>query len=427
MLIAVTIAFVVATPFVLFPSQLPIVGVGSFVTILAWTTGGIWCGRLDRPKSPTTLPILILLVMALIGTATSSHPTLSLPKLMSLCWGCIAWWLLQLWGKRLGIWGSLSVYLILGFGIGLVGIFSADWQPKLFTFALPATISLPEAPINGISPNQLAGTIIYFWPLLLVNWQRIPFKIMIVFWGGILIATQSRTAWISIFLVVLLFLQEHFPIGERRRGLLRRGALIIVLIGGTLLFTQLQFSEIASAWSTAPLEVKPGSLQSLGMRREIWRWGLVALSEYPLKGVGLGTFRVVINSYPAILPAKFDIAHAHNLFLQISLDVGLIGLAAYLYLIFIAGRHAFSLMNTRNNALARMLGHGYLLTLVAIHTFGLLDTIALGSKPALLFWLLLALIEITHDQICAPMPALMVPSTSSHQERPASEPVSCPH
>ena len=55
---------------------------------------------------------------------------------------------------------------------------------------------------------------------------------------------------------------------------------------------------------------------SLDSRVEIWSRALYALQDFPFTGVGLGTFRRVVNLlYPLFLvPPDVDIAHAHNIF-----------------------------------------------------------------------------------------------------------------
>jgi O-antigen ligase len=331
-----------------------------------------------------------------------------------------------LWGVRLGVRGSLSIFLLVGFGLGAIGIVSADWQPKFFALTLPVSLSLPEAPPHGVSLNQLAGTVLYFWPLLLINWQRRWLTLPLLFWSSVLVATQSRTAWFAVSITLLIWLIAISFWGNLRTKRLARALLAASLIGGGLLLSQLNFRAIHTAWLSAPIDVTPGSLQSLGMRREIWHWGILALSKHPFRGIGFGTFRAVVNTFPATLPPNFDIAHVHNLFLQIGLDLGLIGLAAYCYLIFRVANMAYRLLTLNANAVAQTLGLGYLMTLAAIHLFGLLDTVALGAKTAILFWLLLALIELTYDQFCAPTDGAKAPSALSRQGRSESEPVSSP-
>ena len=74
-----------------------------------------------------------------------------------------------------------------------------------------------------------------------------------------------------------------------------------------------------------------GSLNTIGFRFEVWRWALAGIQDFPFTGCGLGHFRQVVRLlYPLNVDPGYDIAHAHNIFLQIALDVGLPGLMAYL-------------------------------------------------------------------------------------------------
>lgn len=80
-------------------------------------------------------------------------------------------------------------------------------------------------------------------------------------------------------------------------------------------------------------------------RIALWQEGFIAITERPLLGVGLGNY--LSSARPLLAPeAPF---YAHNLYLDIALEVGLIGLAAFLA-VFIA---AFASARTgRDNPLA---------------------------------------------------------------------------
>jgi putative inorganic carbon (HCO3(-)) transporter len=134
--------------------------------------------------------------------------------------------------------------------------------------------------------------------------------------------------------------------------------------------------------------------------------------------------------YPLFLTTPdADIAHAHNQFLQVALDLGLPGLMAYLALIGTAlwlslrvarsagdeqvagapsdgqtrgpgpaggakeaeqafgGPDADSLGSNR----LRWVGLGLVGSLVAFHVFGLMDAVALGAKPGVALWMILGM------------------------------------
>ena len=106
--------------------------------------------------------------------------------------------------------------------------------------------------------------------------------------------------------------------------------------------------------------------------------------------LGLGSFRqVVLRLYPITVYPNPDIAHAHNLFLQVALDTGLPGLCAYVSLLLIAIRVCWQ--RQRGPGADAALARGTLAALIAVHVFGLADAIAPGAKPGLLYWWLLGL------------------------------------
>jgi hypothetical protein len=72
-----------------------------------------------------------------------------------------------------------------------------------------------------------------------------------------------------------------------------------------------------------------------------------------------------------------------------SADLGLLGLVAYLALIISAIWIGWRLARSRSEW--GWLGLGIVGALVAFHTYGLTDAVALGAKPGVAFWMLLAL------------------------------------
>jgi len=133
-----------------------------------------------------------------------------------------------------------------------------------------------------------------------------------------------------------------------------------------------------------------GSLNTIGFRFEVWQWALAAVQDFPFTGCGLGTFREVVRLlYPLNVAPSYDIAHAHNIFLQVALDMGIPGLIAYLALLGIAGKLCWD--TARRSVQLRPLALGLMASLIAFHTYGLADALAPGSKPGLIFWYILGL------------------------------------
>src|SRR5690606_4655691 len=112
--------------------------------------------------------------------------------------------------------------------------------------------------------------------------------------------------------------------------------------------------------------------------------------DMPYTGVGLNTFPLVMDRFYSGVALGPE-PHAHNLFLQIAVDLGLPGLVAWCGLFGGAGAalvqtyRASADPGVRRMALAA--GGGLLAFLV----FGIIDTISPGAKPGLALWLVFGL------------------------------------
>jgi putative inorganic carbon (HCO3(-)) transporter len=135
------------------------------------------------------------------------------------------------------------------------------------------------------------------------------------------------------------------------------------------------------------------ALAGMNQREEIWSRAIYMIQDFSFTGIGMGSFTQVADLlYPFFLAAPGKIEHAHNLFLQITVDLGLPGLIAWLSLLM--GVIAISWRLVRDgkatgDALYAALGAGLLCSQIALITHGMLDAVTWGMvKPAPLVWAL---------------------------------------
>src|SRR5439155_23205740 len=77
------------------------------------------------------------------------------------------------------------------------------------------------------------------------------------------------------------------------------------------------------------------ALGGLDGRLEVWLRAVIAIQDFAFTGIGLGGFSSVIPAiYPYFLSGPETVPHAHNLFLQIGVDLALPGLLAFTLLLF---------------------------------------------------------------------------------------------
>ena len=194
-----------------------------------------------------------------------------------------------------------------------------------------ATAGVNDARLSGgfDDPNELAAVVVpsivfcaYGFEALgdrLVRWALIPVAMVL---GVALLRTDSQAGLVA--LAVALLLALVFSGDLRRRAALVVAALVVV---GTLFYTlvtePVAFQTIFSSGNTSN-------------RESLWAVAGAMVSDHPILGAGAGNFSVLEPFYTvrAInLPRVELIAEgelAHNSYLQVLAELGIVGLVAFL-------------------------------------------------------------------------------------------------
>jgi O-antigen ligase len=282
----------------------------------------------------------------------------------------------------------------------------------------PLTAALGET----MNPNILANALLVGMPLLLSlalfgGWSRLRG------WGQMLcsvatlvvlltlLLTDSRGAWMALAVILPLLLVLRWPTLAYAVPLLVMGVLTLGVLTGPQLLDQLTVGPSTSGFA---------------QRVEIWQRGLWLIHSFPASGAGLGTFSrlvPVLNPYD-LISAEVSIPDAHNLPIQVGVDLGVAGLVAWLALTLLLGWMAavafgrsrrWALAATlqppvadeeatarraaqRAHALRRALAAGALASVVAGLVAGIFAAANWGVKPAFLPWLVGALIVLLYAQ-----------------------------
>ena len=410
-------------PFLLFPSVLPrvtiaITGVWLLLTLVAYCRDAT-----PSMRSPITWPVTTLAVMVAVGTLVTPYPDLTMPKVAGIVLG-----ILTVRAMLLGVhspahaWRAAAGYLLIGSLLIAPGAIATAWFAKFtllerVTAALPQIIPhLPGTAPEGVQPNALGGTTLFLLPLLVVIASatrqlpdttslfglegyrhrgavrvavRTAFAVITVGVAMVLLLTQSRTSWLAMALAAATLAAIRWR-PARRAVVAACLALILVIFLAPRSYTTAAW-RAASTASTASMDL------SWAGRVEVWQRAVAAISDFPFTGVGLSAFRRIVHElYPLTLSsANIDVAHAHNVFLQTALDVGLPGLVAYVSLLVVASVLAWQVYRTADPP-EGVLALGLWGNLLAVHLFGLADAIALGAKVGLLFWLDIGILAALH-------------------------------
>jgi len=384
----------------------------------------------DR-RTPLDLSILLLAVMVLVSLYATYDIAVSLPKIAGMVLGVGVFYETVMYCQRslAHLKKGVGLFLLLGSGFAGVALLTTDW-PRRLSLAVAILSRLPQRLFalpgaeRGVQHNEVAGTMLWISPLAISlaaawwawGWKRKP-AARGEWWSGViatgaallttfvLILAQSRGGWLSfgVALLVLLVLS-----GGRARnvGLVGGGVALAALTALTWLIPA-QMGEWIFGGVEQAAEVS--SLENLAGRLEIWSRAIYAIQDFPLTGVGMNVFRQIVPVlYPLFLISPtFDIAHAHNTWLQAALDLGLPGLVAYLSMWIVVVAMLIQVLRSSPDWPLRMVAVGILSCLGGYFTYGITDTVALGARPGWLWWMLMALAAATWKltQAGQPMPS----------------------
>ena len=148
------------------------------------------------------------------------------------------------------------------------------------------------------------------------------------------------------------------------------------------------------------------------LRLDIWSRALAMLRDMPFTGIGLNTFSLIQwHFYPGYLLGPEP--HAHNLFLQTALDMGLPGLVAFVWFFIAWGVRLWRNAHSRVSSQYALLLAGIAAGAIAYLAHGTIDAMMLGAKPSLLVWGLMGV-------------AAAAPGTPGGEAAPLVEGVSLP-
>ncbi|HHT48176.1 MAG TPA: O-antigen ligase family protein [Firmicutes bacterium] len=242
------------------------------------------------------------------------------------------------------------------------------------------SLNLPRATLFG-GPNSLGTLIILYTGVSMgfllfkekpYSYFAFPFLAASAF---ALLVTQSRGAWLGFAGMSFVFILFNY---KKKITLL---FLVIILIAGSFLLTNPKLND--RFLSIFSLE-KEGNRT----RIHIWQASLNMIKDKPLLGIGLGVFPSVYLDYTPPAADKDDIfAFAHNIFLQIAAEFGLIGLLLFLLAFALTYFLAYKLAKTGNPFY-----QGIFATLVGILIHQQVDLPIWKTNIGIGFWLLLGLV-----------------------------------
>lgn len=406
-----------------------------------WLTGG-WAAPVAMPVAwALWFWFLVMLPVAIWAAPPPLREQYSWPRSYILVWNFSLFWsvLSHASRHRYAFGWALVGWLAAVQGIAILAPFGMEARTKLPVIGriqeiIPRPLlGLFAGAETGFSTNQVAGVLLYVLPLMITlcvvglrqqvrrSYAANPRLAAYQWWllllctgwmGAVMVLTQSRGGLLGLLagMIALLLL-------TRRWGWYALAALSA--IGAVFIFYLPP--GLLDLISDAPgVSAVGGVITVKGFRLLVWEAANFALRDFFFTGMGLGTFRVLIYLLypPPGVPPSYDLAHAHNFFLQTGLDFGVPGLVAILVLYVAAiiqivriahlpmQRPIWSQMPFLT---PRVLAIGWMGCMVGQTVYSLFDAVAMGSKPNFVWWWWLALIFAAANCLLQPQPSRDTP------------------
>jgi putative inorganic carbon (hco3(-)) transporter len=303
--------------------------------------------------------------------------------------------------------GTLATTVLVGGGVAVLGLVGTDWPTNKLLPLDPLYAQLPKlvrgveaaTPHGAFHPNEIGGAVTLLIPLALalllapLNGSRRG-RLALRLGSGtvcaltmtLLILSQSRSAYVgaAVAIGVVVAWWLAFRTRSARVRIIGFGLLLLgisVVIWGVW--------RLLGFWSAAGA----GGLWSLPGRIELWDRALSMLLEFPITGIGMGQFPLVLRTQYtlSLTPPGAWVPHAHNVLLQLALDLGIPGAVSMLLVLGAFLRALWRVARRSSDPLLSAIAVGLGASLTGFLVYGLTDTIYVGARAAIILWVVLGI------------------------------------
>jgi putative inorganic carbon (HCO3(-)) transporter len=376
--------------------------------LLLWLGGYLLGGNETRTANAIDIPVWLYLGANIVATAASHYPLQSLHGLEKVAIYISSYFLFT---AVLGTSGSrrtqvLSVLVTTACGVALYGLY----QYKMGVAPL-ATWEDPTVEFKGTrifstlgNPNLLAGYLIPVAPValslaVLALIAKKKFLALVAFSATIvlfiaIVLTGSRGGYIAFFVesaaILLIILGRIWLQTPKIRPWLILGAILLP----AALFSALHFVPTFDQRLSSIFAGREHSSNSF--RINVWESSLRMLKDNWWFGVGPGN-QAFILAYGLYMRSGFDALGTYCVPLEIAVESGVAGLAAFVSLLFATLGRAHIAFWLEADRQSRWLAAGAAAGLIGMMSHGLVDTVFYRPQVQFIFWLLVAIVVCCHQ------------------------------
>lgn len=279
---------------------------------------------------------------------------------------------------------SLSMIAVAAIGLyqNFTGNISEEWiDTQMFEEISGRVVSTFE------NPNMLGEYLILLLPLVVAAMlgdgkmsKKPGYFVCFIAGAACLVFTWARGAWLGFLFSAVVFLLMW-----NRKAM---GAIVAAIMALPLAIPYLPESIVSRFSSIGDL-----GDTSTNYRVYIWRGSANLASDYALTGIGVGE-KAFDKIYPYYSFAGIEKApHAHNLFLQLFIEVGIFGFLVFLAVLICMFQTGFSLAKNGTDKGVRLIGCGAMCGVLAALVQGMTDYIWYNYRVFLVFWIMIGLVS----------------------------------
>ena len=285
---------------------------------------------------------------------------------------------------------TVAALLTSGVISAIVGIYQHFALPRFQDSLDHAALGYINGRVSSFfrdGPNVFALYLLLLFPLclyLLTAAKRLYSRFFALFPLGLtviaLIYTWSRGAWVGAIVAFLLFVVLAF----------RRRPTVLLIILAVIPFVLLFLPDSAIQYRFASI----GNLQdtSIAYRISTWKGALALFSDHFLAGVGAGTVSFA-HAFPYYaVPGTETVAHAHNLFLEMGIELGIFAPLVLMILIAVLAVITFTRPICRGTSDLRLLQIAAFTAVIGAVFQSMTDYIFYNPRLVFLFFLLVGMI-----------------------------------
>lgn len=336
-----------------------------------------------------SIPAILLILIAALSMFVAPFPDLSKFELIEMIKMYLGFLYLANNIKNISEVKFIIAFLIFGlFFEGVLGFAQHRYSEPFWPTLLGGPRWIDNR-VSGtwVSYNDFSWYLTFILPIamsMLFSQIKPAYKFMcglaFILGGGSLMWTNSRGGWISFIAAALFVSMFVFNKIKGKYGLIKTyAAIMAVLIVISPLYPRFSDKFVGRFFGG-----DRGSAESRLPQNKI---AYNIIMDKPFTGIGLNNYTEVVYDYDITQEGLGTITSqaVHNIYLQIAAEIGIFGIAVFLWFIFVIYIEGIRYIFLNEGFMVYAI-IGMLAGIVAFLTHGMVDTASLGSKLFLFIW-----------------------------------------